>query len=61
MLNHLQLEGRLLQETVEYDEEGEECIPGNLEDAVKDLGHDEQDYEGYMGNVSCCITDLHTL
>ncbi|KDQ61218.1 glycosyltransferase family 8 protein [Jaapia argillacea MUCL 33604] len=43
------LDGNLLRDDVDYDAE-EEMIPADLEETVESGGHDEQEYEGYMGN-----------
>ncbi|KAL1736100.1 hypothetical protein EV714DRAFT_266946 [Schizophyllum commune] len=48
--NLIDLEGRMLQDELEFDAEGDECIPGDLTEAVQQGDHDGQDYEGYMGN-----------
>ncbi|KAI4517125.1 hypothetical protein K525DRAFT_211588 [Schizophyllum commune Loenen D] len=48
--NLVDLEGRMLQDELEFDAEGDECIPGDLTEAVQQGDHDGQDYEGYMGN-----------
>lgn len=47
--NLVDLEGQMLEEEMDFDEEGE-CIPSDLAEAVEDGSHDDQDYEGYMGN-----------
>ncbi|GJE87366.1 hypothetical protein PsYK624_034490 [Phanerochaete sordida] len=42
------LDGALIAEALEYDEG--ETIPADLTQSVEEDGHDEQEYEGYMGN-----------
>lgn len=37
---------------MDFDEETDDTIPETLVQDVQDGGHDEQEYEGYMGNVS---------
>ena len=37
---------------MDFDEEGNECIPQELSEAVEEGDHDDEEYEGYMGNVS---------
>jgi hypothetical protein len=49
--NLVDLEGRKLRETLDFDEESE-VIPRDLIEDVENGPHDGQDYEGYMGNVS---------
>ena len=49
--NLVDLEGRKLQQQLNFDEKSE-VIPHNLMEDVESGAHDEQDYEGYMGNVS---------
>ncbi|KAL1749666.1 hypothetical protein FB107DRAFT_252665 [Schizophyllum commune] len=48
--NLVNLEGRMLQDELEFDVEGDGRIPGDLTEAVQQGEHDGQDYEGYMGN-----------
>ena len=52
--NLVDLEGRKLQEQLDFDEESE-VIPDDLMEDVENGAHDGQDYEGYMGNVSATV------
>ena len=45
------LDGKLIQPRLEFDEETE-TIPCDLEEMVTNGDVDEQEYEGYLGNVS---------
>ena len=44
------LEGNAIAEVVSFDPETD-TIPVELEEMIRDGPHDEQEYEGYMGNV----------
>ena len=49
--NLVNLEGRKLQEQLDFDKESE-VIPNDLMEDVESGAHDGQEYEGYIGNVS---------
>ena len=56
-IEHLvDLDGRLIRKDLTYDLETE-VIPDELVEEITSGGHDDQEYEGYMGNVR----DLHLL
>ncbi|KAH9934631.1 uncharacterized protein B0H18DRAFT_1180741 [Fomitopsis serialis] len=48
--NLVTLDGEPLQDALEYDEHQDHTIPKNLINEVEAGPHDDQEYEGYMGN-----------
>lgn len=50
--NLVDLGGVKISNSVEFDDE-KECIPSDLIDTLEEGEWDDQDYEGYQGNVSC--------
>ncbi len=52
LTNFVDLDGDTIADEIEI-EGTTKTIPNDLEDTVTSGDHDEQEYEGYMGNVSC--------
>ncbi|KAL1752725.1 hypothetical protein FB107DRAFT_277457 [Schizophyllum commune] len=48
--NLTDLDGHLIKDVVDFDEENNECIPRELTDAVENGKVDKEEYEGYSGN-----------
>ena len=49
--HNLQLDGNLLKKKIDFEDEGIECIPREFTNAVENGEFDDENYEGYQGNV----------